>query len=126
MYVSCSILIYSLKIYERKGVCSVLGLLWQSTTLEVNKTTETKPSQIVPKTRSQVKVLTRDCLGDAVDKNPPAKVGDMGSIPSLGRFPGLQSNWAHMLQLLKPVQLEPMLSSKRRHCKEKPANRLEE
>ena len=61
-------------------------------TLEVNKTTETKPSQIVPKTRSQVKVLTRDCLGDAVDKNPPAKVGDMGSIPSLGRFPGLQSN----------------------------------
>ena len=28
----------------------------------------------------------QDLSGDAVDKNLPARVGDMGSIPGLGRF----------------------------------------
>ena len=35
-------------------------------------------------------------------KNVPANAGHMGSIPDLGRFHMLQSNQAHMPQLLKP------------------------
>ena len=34
--------------------------------------------------------------------------------------------WAHVLQLLKPVCLEPMLHNKRSHCNEKPAHHNEE
>ena len=30
--------------------------------------------------------------GGAVDRNPPANAGDMGSIPGLGGFHKLQSN----------------------------------
>ena len=34
--------------------------------------------------------------------------------------------WAHMLQLLKPTHLEPVLRDKRRHRNEKPVHRNEE
>ena len=34
----------------------------------------------------------RDFPGGAVDKNPPANTGDMGSIPGPGRFHMLGSN----------------------------------
>ena len=34
--------------------------------------------------------------------------------------------WAHMLQLLKPTHLEPVLCSKRGHCNEKPVHCNEE
>ena len=46
-----------------------------------------------------------------VDKNPPDNAGNMGLIPGPGRF--------HMLQVTKPVRLEPVLCNKRRHCSEK-------
>ena len=41
----------------------------------------------------------QDFPGDPEDKNPPASVGDMGSIPGLGSFHMLQSNQAHVPQL---------------------------
>ena len=39
-------------------------------------------------------------LGGSVVKSPPANAGDMGLIPGLGRSHILQSNWAHVPQLL--------------------------
>ena len=36
-----------------------------------------------------------------MDKNPPASVGNMGSIPGPGRFHTLRSNGAQAPQLLK-------------------------
>ena len=33
---------------------------------------------------------------------------------------------AHVLQLLKPVRLEPVLGNKRRHCDEKPGHHNDE
>ena len=38
--------------------------------------------------------------GGTVDKNPPASVGDTGSIPGLGRSHMLWSNYAPLPQLL--------------------------
>jgi len=32
-----------------------------------------------------------DLPGDSVVKNPPANVGDMGSVPDLGRSPGKEN-----------------------------------
>ena len=52
-------------------------------------------------------------LGGAVDKNLFVNAGDMGLIPGLGR-----SYWA--------LTLEPILHSKRSHCKEKPSQHREE
>ena len=43
-----------------------------------------------------------DFPGGAVVKNPPANVGDMGSIPGLGRSHVTRSNKAHAPQLLSP------------------------
>ena len=40
--------------------------------------------------------------------------------------PTSHNYWARVLQLLKPVHLEPMLCNKRSHCDEKPAHRKEE
>ena len=44
----------------------------------------------------------------------PANAQDMGSIPGLERF--------HLLQLLSPCILEPVLCNKRSHHNEKPAH----
>ena len=78
-----------------------------------------------------------------MDKNQPASVGDMGSIFGLERFHMLRAtkpmchnywahalgpashNWACVLQLLKPVRLEPVLHSKRSDCPEKPVHHKE-
>jgi len=38
--------------------------------------------------------------GGSVVKNPPANIGDMGSIPDLGGSLMPQSNWAHAPQPL--------------------------
>ena len=46
------------------------------------------------------KTSTRDFPGGAVDKNPPANAGDMGSIPGSGRSCMPRSNWARVPQLL--------------------------
>ena len=71
-------------------------------------------------------------------KDPPADAGDKGSSPGLGRSHMLQSNEAHVPQLLslrsrarepqllKPVRLEPVLRNKRSHRNEKPAHCNEE
>ena len=40
--------------------------------------------------------------------------------------PASHNYWAHVLQLLKPARLEPVLRNKRSHCNEKPAHRSEE
>ena len=44
--------------------------------------------------------LMKDFPGGPVVKNTPAKAGDMGLIPDLGRFHMPWSNEAHVLQLL--------------------------
>ena len=79
-----------------------------------------------------------DFPGGAVVKNPPANAGDMGLSPGPGRSHRPRSNKArapqllslcsraHVLQLLKPVCLEPVLSNKRSHRNEKPAHCNEE
>ena len=58
-------------------------------------------------------------------KDPPVNVGDMGTIPHLGRF--------HMPQATKPKScnqgaraLEPVLCNKRRRCNENPVHHKEE
>ena len=55
----------------------------------------------------------RDFLGGTVVKNPPANAGDMGWIPGPGRSHMLQSNKAHVSQLLSLCSIahEPQLLS---------------
>ena len=55
-----------------------------------------------------------------MDRNPPANAGDTGSIPGLGRFCMLWSNYVHVLQLLSLWALEPVPLNKRSHRNEKP------
>lgn len=40
--------------------------------------------------------------------------------------PRNHTSWTHVLQLLKPAHLKPVLRKKRRHCSEKPLHRNEE
>ena len=40
--------------------------------------------------------------------------------------PASHNYWAHVLQLLKPMHLGPVLHNKRSHCNEKPAQHNEE
>ena len=40
--------------------------------------------------------------------------------------PTSHNYWAHVLQLLKPARLEPVLHNKRSHCSEKPEHHKEE
>ena len=49
---------------------------------------------------SDMKQGGRGFPGGSVVKNPPANVGDTGSIPDLGRSHMMQSNQAHEPQLL--------------------------
>ena len=75
--------------------------------------------------------ITKDFLDGAEDKKPPAKAGDMDSIPGPGKFHTLWSDTAHALQLwgppsrapeplfLKPVRPEPTPCSKRSRHSEK-------
>ena len=69
----------------------------------------------------------QDFAGSKVDRNLPSSEEDAGSIPGLGRFtnfgetePMHQKYSAHVLQLWKPLYLEPVLWNKRRHQNEKP------
>ena len=55
-----------------------------------------------------------------VDKNPPANVGDMDSVPGLGRFLMLEGNQAH-----EPQALEPALQQEK-PCNENPKCHNEE
>ena len=56
--------------------------------------------------------------GGAVVENPSANAGDTGLSLGPGR--------SHMLQLLKPMCLEPVLHNKRSHHNEKPTHHSEE
>ena len=47
--------------------------------------------------------VTVDSPGGPVVKNPPANLGDTGSIPGPGRLHMLRGSQAHAPQLLKPV-----------------------
>ena len=64
---------------------------------------------------SRAKKKIRDFPGDAVVKNPPAKAGDMGSSPGLGRSHMPWSNYACVPQLLSLCYRarEPQLLSPR-------------
>ena len=81
----------------------------------------------------RVKPSDRGFPGGSVVKNPPANVGDTGSIPDLGRWhmprsnkahapqwlslcsgPGSSNYWTHVLQPLQPHAPKPVL------CNEKP------
>ena len=60
------------------------------------------------------------CYGDKfprgpVVKNLPANAGDMGSIPGPGILRMPRGRKAQVLQLLKPVHLEPVFHNKRGH-----------
>ena len=68
-------------------------------------------------------------------KNPPANTGDVESAPGPGRFHMLEDSAGcgvpqllnHVLHLLKPVGLEPVLQRhKRSHHIEKPVLHMEE
>ena len=87
-------------------------------------------------------MLCRDFPGDPVAKNPPANLGDLGSSPGPGTKipydeeqlspyattriwalePSTSNYWAHMLKLLQPGILEPVLPN---CCSEKPEHRNE-
>ena len=56
----------------------------------------------------------------------PAKAGDTGSSPGLGRSHVPRSSWARELQILSSARLEPVLRSKRGRDSERPAHRDEE
>ena len=69
------------------------------------------------------KTTDQDFPGDAVHRNLPASAGDMGLIPSPGRFHMLQSSQA-VLQPLKPGHLEPVLHNRSgplRHNEQEPS-----
>ena len=84
----------------------------------------------------RVKLSDQGSPGGSVVKNPPANVGDTGSIPDLGRWhmpwsnkahapqwlslcsePGSSNYWTHVLQPLQPQAPKPVL------CNEKPLQR---
>ena len=68
-----------------------------------------------------LKQYLRDFPSGVVDKNLPAKAGDIGSVPGLGRFHMPQSNKACVPQTTGP---RPRAFSKRSHCKEKPSTAI--
>ena len=49
-----------------------------------------------------IKKQSQDFPGGAADNNPPASVGDTGSIPGLGRVHMPRGNWAPAPQFLSP------------------------
>ena len=67
------------------------------------------------------------------DRNLPASAEDTGVIPGPGRStchgatkPVRHNYQAHVLQLLKPSVLEPVLHNERSNCNQKPTPRSEE
>ena len=68
---------------------------------------------IHPCTQWVLKNVWLDFPGGAVDKNPPAKAGDMGSIPSLGRFHNASEQLSPCTTATKSVCLEPVLHSEK-------------
>ena len=77
-------------------------------------------SLLQPGKPKREEIITGDFSGGAVGKNLPAKGGNMGSVPHLGRFHMIWSNHACVpqllspnsrvreLQLLKPTRLKPL------------------
>ena len=71
--------------------------LWNSRTLqpvsEDVSNRQLRPLKIKRQRKSKgLKSYRVDFPGGTVDRNPPAKAEDMGSVPGLGRFHMLQSN----------------------------------
>ena len=71
--------------------------LWNSRTLqpvsEDVSNRQLQPLKIKRQRKSKgLKSYRVDFPGSTVGRNPPAKAGDMGSVPGLGRFHMLQSN----------------------------------
>ena len=65
----------------------------------------------------------QDFPGGTVDKNPPAFVGDVKSIPGVGRFHVPLNLYSTTTD---PAHLEPVHHKKRSHSNEKPMDRKEE
>ena len=59
-------------------------------------------------------------------ENLPAKAGDMGSSPGLGRFPHAVEQLSPCATTTEPARLEPVLRNKRGHDSERLAHRDEE
>ena len=110
-----------------------LKILHATTKKGVTCHNEDLRSWVWPLRPSTAKERKRDFPNGTVDKNPLANVGDMGLIPGPGRFHVSSlcyNSWAHalelsncncwapVLQLLKPVRLEPMLPNQRSRCNE--------
>ena len=86
----------------------------------------------------RIKIEQEGFPSGTVVKNPPANAGDAGLSPGPGRSHMLRSNSAcapQLLslcsrarepQLLKPMNLEPVLLNKRSHRNEKREHRKEE
>jgi len=72
------------------------------------------------------KSKTRDSPGGPVVKKLPVNAGDMGSIPGPGRSHMPLGNQALVMELLKPVRLEPRICNRRSHRNEEPKHRSEE
>ena len=64
---------------------------------------------------------TYDFPGGTAGKNPSANAGNMGSNLGSGTKPVCHNDSACMLELLKPMSLEPELN-KRSHHNEKPTD----
>ena len=56
------------------------------------KTQQSQKKNVVGEGGGQIKEKPQEFPGGAVDKNPPANAGDMGSIPGLGGFHMPQNN----------------------------------
>ena len=82
-------------------------------------------SLLQPGKPKREEIITGDFSGGTVGKNLPAKGGNMGSIPGLGRFHMTWSNHACVpqllspnsrvreLQLLKPTCVKPLLCNEK-------------
>ena len=68
------------------------------------------------------KMEARDFPGGPVVESLPANAAFMGSMSGPGRFHTLRGSWAHQLQWLKPMHLEPMFYNKRNCCDAKPVH----
>ena len=64
--------------------------------------TRARPPRTLVSEKLEAVAVSQDTPGGALDKNPPANAGDVGSIPGPGRFHMPRSSEAREPQLLSP------------------------
>ena len=62
--------------------------------------TRARPPRTLVSEKLEAVAVSQDTPGGALDKNPPANAGDVGSIPGPGRFHMPRGYKAHVPQLL--------------------------